>query len=409
MRVSKKRLCRLACLFAAVVCWAVSLYAGEQIRDKGLSFGLIWQEQSLLPETLDALNRSEESSGIRAALWSSVENSEVQAYGSGRKAETKAVYVYGDMSLVLHSSIKSGAPVLSFDEEGCILDEKSAYDLFGSSQAVGNKLLYEGEIYVVRGILRGSAGVFYYPCPDRDKAYSNMEIRFPFGDSRAEDILSFLQQNHFGTPMAFSDIAFLGEIMGIFCHLPAWISFGVFLRAFLREVKKLRGKPMLFFCGVSAFLLLLLFSMLLTEFRFSIPQRFVPTKWSDFSFWSAKLNVLMVHAGDFMSAASTLKNTELKAGMALCIGASVLSCIFFGKHWRKEEKEALSAAVLFPLGMTVFVWLALAYRGRFFTATCYYYLTSPVLAVSYYILRKWQAFKNQRREASREEGKDGLY
>lgn len=66
-----------------------------------------------------------------------------------RQIKTTVVEICGDSTLLF----PFGYPLENEDGRGCLLGEESARTLFGGTEVTGEKILYEGRTYEIRGIL----------------------------------------------------------------------------------------------------------------------------------------------------------------------------------------------------------------------------------------------------------------
>lgn len=86
--------------------------------------------------------------GLDAVVWTEHESDTVTNPEYNRSTEVKTLGVAGDLSILF-----PGANRLSFSSTGyCVLGEDTAWQLFGSTKAVGRHVEIRGETYHVAGI-----------------------------------------------------------------------------------------------------------------------------------------------------------------------------------------------------------------------------------------------------------------
>lgn len=107
----------------------------------------IYLETPLSEQDLHALRKRENSMEFTA--WGEHLDVTVADPDLGRRIQTKVLVLDGSSELVLPL-----APVLAAgDTGGCLLGEETAWELFGSTQVTGEKVLIGNEPRVVRGVV----------------------------------------------------------------------------------------------------------------------------------------------------------------------------------------------------------------------------------------------------------------
>ena len=225
----------------------------------------------------------------------------------------------------------SSAPLLTEDTEGCLLDRTTAQELFGTSKAVGNTLNYQNRILTVRGILEGDAPILLLQALPEDSDMSRVSLSIPSGTAPHKFLTEFV--NRHGLSGQWSSLRFWSEL----AHAGTLLAPAVLLLSALFSLLKTTFTALefplpflacLLLCGLSWFLLLWL-----CEFSFQLPEDFIPTKWSDFEFWSR----LWKSKGDEL----VLLLTSEKLGPELPLFLNSLKAIGFG----------LLAVFLYPISL----------------------------------------------------------
>lgn len=218
-----------------------------------------------------------------------------------------------------------GSPVLLFedcrmpvqeDAGGCLVDEKAAWELFGDIQAVGKEISCEGNNYTIRNVVAGKEGIIAFQAsktlieknPGLEEAESGQSmdgvmqritIQKPEGYSIHD--LESVWNNTYGIFADVLDTELLRGIGGI-CMLLFPVSMCLFFGVYLyhqyaiwsiplwplghfpesKKQKPFQGK------AVTAGLMLVLAAMLLffLKGQVKIPDDYIPTRWSEFSFWA---------------------------------------------------------------------------------------------------------------------------
>lgn len=129
------------------------MYHGALSRQKAamLEQNAVLALDSPLNETItarmrEAEEKQEEAVGFTA--WAQEGNKSVKAEASGKTAEADILWINGSSHLLL----PYGKILNQQDPEGCLLDERTASDLFGSIKVEGMRLLVDGQTWVIRGV-----------------------------------------------------------------------------------------------------------------------------------------------------------------------------------------------------------------------------------------------------------------
>lgn len=68
-----------------------------------------------------------------------------------RQVDTDVVEICGDSTLLF----RFGYPLEPEDKNGCLIGEETAFKLYGGTQIIGEQVIYEGQVYEIRGVLQG--------------------------------------------------------------------------------------------------------------------------------------------------------------------------------------------------------------------------------------------------------------
>ena len=81
------------------------------------------------------------------------------------------------------------------DREGCIVDEKTSYALFGSREAVGSEILLNGKIYIVRDTISWKQPMILIRPTDSKTLYTRAFVRPQQGETKKGAGEAFLLRN----------------------------------------------------------------------------------------------------------------------------------------------------------------------------------------------------------------------
>lgn len=213
------------------------------------------------------------------AIWQEKGEHMVKADNSGRSAEATVMIVRGKMSALFGEF----APLTQEDMQGCCIDEQTAVALFGSRDVIGNQLNFDNKTYVVRGILRNYGGLIVIR-PSFQELTDRITIK------TVEDTASTIQSREFmaqyGINGSVLNHVMLKEVVQIFpLLLPLCIGIWLLwsIRSSLKRDIHCRSERYVYY----GFLILTLIVLAVTLVKYiQIPKDMIPTRWSDFQFWS---------------------------------------------------------------------------------------------------------------------------
>lgn len=277
----------------------------------------------------------------------------------GRSARAGLYLVRGNMETVIPAGLIAGSFCYEGDTDGCVIDRETAYGLFGTEKAAGCTISFRGRSYQVRGVANTQIPIFLIQWGNDRERYENLEIRT--GDTEqagkmAEELLSAgnIQTSYLLVEGGFY-VSWAEKLAGI----PVWILTAGFIWCLLlrwgdnlkKQHRINRMSPSQFFCkrcrkdGIPLFLAaMILFAALFflkegfLKHPFYIPQRFIPTRWSDFSFWGEKWEELKSSYYQLIYLIPCPKDIILLESLRILavqwIGGIILSimCVFQAKN-----------------------------------------------------------------------------
>ncbi len=246
---------------------------------------------------IEALEQEKESdpnfySGSLLSLtaWKTEEGAELINPYLGRKAKVLAVTLWGNMRDTIPMALLSGNYVYQEDTYGCVLDSETAYELFGTITAVNNELLYKNNTYIVRGVVKSSVPVFLVQSSKRADTFSNLELKITEKGKGKEEMYAaaFLAGSSLTDDYSLIDGYFYGHLLYSSFLLPLWLTLFCLLIFMLHHCiiyDKKSKKQLLASLGLTFITLsLLLFFYYKTGNPLIFARKFVPTRWSDFSY-----------------------------------------------------------------------------------------------------------------------------
>lgn len=259
--------------------WAGAVWTGMLFLSKSSSVGIRFlengPEKSRVEEAFDGKKQP-----FSLAAWAHKRDLLVEVPLSGGSTTMDGIFIYGDSREAVFDELKSGVWKGAFDEGGCMLSEGAAYRLFGSSNVVGMKVVCRGREWIIRGIVNKKSPWIMLPADEND-LLPFMELNYHEAENPVALAEEFLGLNGLAGEYLLFDWPLLKAAVRVLFFLPVWV---LGIAFFCRW--KVKNKWIFAAAAVTIGALLTL--------RF--PQDWIPTRWSDFSFWARKFEYL----GDMM-------------------------------------------------------------------------------------------------------------
>jgi len=227
----------------------------------------------------------------------------------------------GDASLVWNADYISGAAPGVTDGSGCAISSALAFALWGSADVVGKTVTVDGSERIVRGVFEGTQLLALLSVRDEDTRHSFTAIELSGGppSPARSDIFDFIS----GAGLNIPDIILLNRptfLASVMFALPLII---LVLFAIVLIIIRLRKRPLLL--GAIAFSLFLLLALTLPGLLESLPQWIIPSRFSDFSFWTMKLNQLGADLQEHLKLTPQLRDITYMILFYKQIGLSFIS------------------------------------------------------------------------------------
>lgn len=215
------------------------------------------------------------------AFWAEQKRTAIQNPDLGRSTRSLLITVYGDSSLVL-----SGSQILDRDSLGyCLIDTRTSQALFGSAHATGQRIEIDRQIYEVAGTVNSAAPTVLVQYDSKSSpSLDKLSLRMAGSESRKERLRVFLNRTGMeGTEIPLHYYRIWGVVL-VFI-LPVLL-----LSSVLYDLAKImhtrRDMPVLWLLLLLLFLGYAIISVWVLDIHGQFPPELLPTKWSDFNFWS---------------------------------------------------------------------------------------------------------------------------
>ena len=210
------------------------------------------------------------------ALWNKVGERELILESAERRSRVSVYGMRGQLQAVFGSTLAAGRYFTDGEEAVCLIDEKTAKELFGSRDVTGRGLLLDGEKIQVVGILQGDRDVCVIPAGEGE-AFCDVTVRKQRAAQSSDTAVSLIGSYMQGTADRIVDgqlyyILALLKTAGI---LTAATVIPAVLLIMVKE-RRLTGAAVLF---VGVFILAVL------AVQIPVGSDYLPTYWSDFDFF----------------------------------------------------------------------------------------------------------------------------
>ncbi len=377
-------------LALGMVLWCCSVSALTTREGLWNSRRISYRQQSggASRENMVSLRREmNEAGGGRVAAWAQSPSQSIFASDMDGNVSVDVLWIDGDASLVWNLPVVRGALPGLGDDEGCAIDEKTALSLFGSLEVVGRTVTVAGNDLFVRGVFVPVVGLASYGVdPGRGLALcaaagqesltlSAMEflVNTEGAKSPTEQAKEWMRTASISTSGEMDDHVDQRSLLSILTTVPAYLLALLALVELWWVVRVLSGQGFevwrnlrldrltlpkryrrLAFVWISGLLLLAGLAVLvifLVPSPRSIPAAYLPTRWSDFSFWSDLIK------GNWQADAQNAMSVALRPDMVWdrladwCVALTVaaITCLWHGKSVLKRNMEGTGILAVFSM------------------------------------------------------------
>ena len=385
----KKRLFIILLSLAALIIWGSGIYYGQYIKEHYQSVSIRMKEDRISVERFMTALKYEEYKNPKniphISAWNRLEDQTITNEELGIPYKTQLIEVYGDINQVYPMRLTQGNLLTQEDYEGCMIDQVVAYKLFGTVDSVGNIITYRNKQYYIRGIIKSPEPIFFIQINDKKHTYSNLELVYEDKENGQELANAFMTQNNLADSYTLLDGPFYGGILDRLYRVPGWFLGFYMLYQILKVIWRRRTLPLQAFVLLLGFLAVWMVLKWLLEFQIHIPERLIPTKWSDFSFWIEKYKEFRIQMGQMAYLTPTVKDINFIRYAKRCIYYTLISfaCIWvFAAHIRffLDKINGFSLAILAVILECGAIFI-LYKTGRTFIASNGYIYMIPIFII----------------------------
>lgn len=174
-------------------------------------------------------------------------------------------------------------PVLFEDDiKGCLIDEETAYKLFGSNDVIGNTIIYDNREFIIRGIHRAMEDTIIMQA-ESDSKDKIQGLLIDISNDGIENI-KLISERYGVKEYGVNSTVYYN--LGKMCTslLPLIILLIIVCSA-LKKALEIKDRPILFILSIIMIILWITAFFFITKYKISIPVDILPNKWSDFDYW----------------------------------------------------------------------------------------------------------------------------
>lgn len=303
MKLNKGKIILFILILAAIWFTALNIREAAYITSRYTSVSIRYKEDGVKLQSLKAALEMEKARGgsiPEITAWKWVNEVTVYNNSLNRSSQAAQIIAAGNIENTAPMSIIQGNYCFSGDYHGCVLDSETAYALFGTVNAAGNRVTVNQTDYIIRGVVKTSFPVILVQGSNETIAYPNLEFVYEGRDREAGEQLAagFIMQNGLPTGYMIIDSFFLGKLLGSALCLPVWIFYLLICLTaivyFIRHRKSFTTPSFVLYGLTGLFTLIIwgVFLYLMTGAPVYLPYKIIPTKWSDFNNWENLISVI---------------------------------------------------------------------------------------------------------------------
>lgn len=318
----------------------------------------------------------------RFAVWTQ-KQSIITNNSGDRGANTQVILFSGGEEIVWPQKFLNLRSPDSVQGRGCSVSTQLAYELFGSTRVIGLPFKFEDNIYSVQGVFEFSDSLLMIPVSlENDFLFENLELLISPGKDGNAVAQAFLRENGLDADAVLNGPE-LGAVLCMISSLPIFfVWFSVFISLFWKTLKK--QIQIQYKLEAAVFLLLYLF--LLVGLNTKIPASLIPTKWSDFSYWSRTAFLYKGRLIELLSLNVTAKDLFFRIQCLILLLFIILGMAVAGAYgislavW--SNQFTIRDAFFLHTAWTVIMCFAIRWfpmNPRFLYCLCFPYFSFSVL------------------------------
>ena len=280
-----------ALCLAALILWCAALTAGSPLHNLPNQVQLRWPQALITAPMLEKFSASRQNGGkgVNFSAWRQQAVTVSSSWGS--TVQGPGVWYWGRGDQIFPTArLSCGRWTLSQETNQCMVSENMALALWGSASVEGLTLTLQGKEYLVAGVIQNLPPMVLLPASPQE-AFSSLVLCPAAGENPKQAAQNLVMEGGLPGDWLLLPASVPKTIAAFAQNLPP-VAFALWL--VFSQWKKAKGEPSLAQkwgkYGKAAFLAAACAWAL--GFPPSISQEWLPTRWSDFSFWGESLGQL---------------------------------------------------------------------------------------------------------------------
>lgn len=282
---------RIMKITAAVILFSLSLHE-QSVNWSGTDTVTVFLTEPLERDRAEEIctREAEGENGVTVCFWQEQPEAEILCRETGQNCRVRQLFTEGNTELLFPE-----AALLTWLQEGCYLDVKTAVELLGAEASGGSfdaeqsgkllgagaakgQIIWGGEnSFTVKGTVRSEERLMVCPAQTKGELmFSTLTLGFSDDGNLRGQAEQFLMRN--GLSGKTVELTFLKSLLHNLLLLFPTILIIKQIFYLLKKSKKL--------CFLAAAGMAVLFLWLLAK-NIWISEDMIPTRWSDFSFWES--------------------------------------------------------------------------------------------------------------------------
>lgn len=237
--------------------------------------------------------------------------------------QSNVLYYHGDAFLVLGQDCCSGKLPALLDTSSCAISTALARELFGSEEVTGLSLLLEDSSFTVRGVFQSSELLALIP--RNDAGFTAVEL--PYSEDARQDPAAWVDVQLAASGLPEPDwqlyTGLCSALVKILAWLPLTFAFVVLTFSALHKLASWTFPAR----DAVLFVVLLAVAAALPALLAVWPSWFIPSRWSDFSWWGQTAQTLGQRLEAFLLAPGMGRDLAIKTGLLAQAGIGFLQCV----------------------------------------------------------------------------------
>lgn len=330
-----------------LICLVLAVISASDVKRAGNNSVLLRTEGFWMASDVKEMQKveKEQKSPHSFAIWGEKEKVTVHNENLGRSTEVSVMEVCGDVDLVV-----GGAGQLGEDDiNGCLVDENTAFMLFGDKVIEGKEIYCQNRKLIVRGVRKDLKDTIIIRPDGESKEILNTITLQKSNDSGVMNREQDFKNRHSidGVNLKTGYIDGLAQFISLllpYCMVAEIVfTYGKFLY-FKRD------RPMILIAGILVICIFIKLFLHMFSLSFQFPKDILPTKWSDFSFWQTlaetKQEEIQLLLSSKKGTSVMQKITSLLATMKYSGLALFLYFAFFRTVKPTSEKQVAVGAIV---------------------------------------------------------------